>query len=50
MNDGIDRFITTAPELRFAFAIKARVAPVRDLGRTARGHRRIIDILGGEVL
>lgn len=49
MNDGIDRFITTAPELRFAFAIKARVAPVRDLGRTARGHRRIIDILGGEV-
>jgi hypothetical protein len=45
----IDRFITTAPALRFAFAIEAKVAPIRDLGQTARGHRRIIDILGGEV-
>jgi len=49
MNDDIDRFIGTAPALRFAFAIKARVAPIQDLGQTARGHRRIIDILGGEV-
>jgi hypothetical protein len=45
----IDRFIATAPGLRFAFAIKARVGPIQDLGQTARGHRRIIDILGGEV-
>ena len=37
------------PRLRFAFAIKARVGPIQDLGQTARGHRRIIDILGGEV-
>lgn len=49
MNDDIDRFIATPPALRFAFAIKARVAPIQDLGQTARGHRRIIDILGGEV-
>jgi uncharacterized protein DUF3237 len=49
MTDDIDRFISTAPGLRFAFAIKARVAPIQDLGQTARGHRRIIDILGGEV-
>jgi hypothetical protein len=46
---GIDTFISTAPALRFAFAIKARVGPIQDLGQTARGHRRIIDILGGEV-
>ena len=45
----IDAFVRTAPALRFAFAIRAKVAPARDLGRTARGHRRIIDILGGEV-
>ena len=49
MNDDIDRFIAAAPALRFAFAIKAKVAPIQDLGPTARGHRRIIDILGGEV-
>jgi len=45
----IDTFIATAPRTRFAFAIKARVGPIQDLGQTARGHRRIIDILGGEV-
>ena len=49
MSDEFERFISTAPALRFAFAIKARVAPIQDLGQTARGHRRIIDILGGEV-
>ncbi|MBL6651649.1 MAG: DUF3237 domain-containing protein [Reyranella sp.] len=49
MTDDIDRFISTAPALRFAFAIKAKVAAIQDLGQTARGHRRIIDILGGEV-
>ena len=47
--DDIDSFIATPPVLRFAFAIKARVGPIQDLGQTARGHRRIIDILGGEV-
>ncbi len=47
--DNIDSFIATAPGLKFAFAIKARVGPIQDLGQTARGHRRIIDILGGEV-
>jgi uncharacterized protein DUF3237 len=49
MTDDIDRFIATAPQLRFAFAIRAKVAPIQDLGHTARGHRRIVDILGGEV-
>jgi hypothetical protein len=49
VTDDIDRFIATAPVTRFAFAIKARVGPIQDLGQTARGHRRIIDILGGEV-
>src|ERR1700760_1245441 len=49
MTDDVDGFISTAPRLEFAFAIKARVGPIQDLGQTARGHRRIIDILGGEV-
>jgi hypothetical protein len=49
MPDDIDSFITTAPALRFAFAIKAKVGPIQDLGQTARGHRRVIDILGGGV-
>jgi hypothetical protein len=47
--DDIDKFISTAPGLSFAFAINAKVGPIQDLGQTARGHRRIIDILGGEV-
>jgi hypothetical protein len=47
--DDLERFISTPPALRFAFAIRARVAPILDLGQTARGHRRIVDILGGEV-
>lgn len=49
MSKEIDAFIATAPGLRFAFSIKAKVGPVQDLGQTARGHRRIIDIVGGEV-
>ena len=49
MIDDTDSFISTVPQLEFAFAIKAKVGPIQDLGQTARGHRRIIDILGGEV-
>ena len=49
MSKEVDAFIATAPGLRFAFAIKAKVGHVQDLGQTARGHRRIIDIVGGEV-
>ena len=49
MIDDTDTFISTVPQLEFAFAIKAKVGPIQDLGQTARGHRRIIDILGGEV-
>lgn len=45
----IASFISTPPATRFAFAIRAKVGPIQDLGITARGHRRIIDILGGEV-
>lgn len=47
--EDIDTFISATPATRFAFAVKARVGPIQDLGQTARGHRRIIDILGGEV-
>ena len=43
-----ESFISTAPGLRYAFSIRAKVAPIQDLGATARGHRRIVDILGGE--
>ena len=49
MSKEVDAFIATAPGLCFAFAIKAKVGPVQDLGQTARGRRRIIDIVGGEV-
>jgi hypothetical protein len=48
MND-IETLIATAPATRFAFSIRAKVGPIQDLGQTARGHRRVIDILGGEV-
>ena len=49
VSDDVDRFLSTAPGLRFAFMVKVRVAAIQDLGQTARGHRRIVDILGGEV-
>ena len=45
----IDAFIAAPPATRFAFSIRAKVGPLQDLGQTARGHRRVIDILGGEV-
>lgn len=37
------------PELRHAFDIEAEVGPVRDLGPTPHGRRRIVPILGGTV-
>jgi hypothetical protein len=37
------------PELRHVFDIEAEVAPVRDLGPTPHGRRRIVPILGGRV-
>jgi uncharacterized protein DUF3237 len=49
MSEDVDGYIAKPPVLRFAFAIKAKVGPIQDLGETARGHRRIIEILGGEV-
>jgi hypothetical protein len=42
MAEDIDSVISTAPALRFAFAIKAKVGPIQDLGQTARGHRRVV--------
>jgi hypothetical protein len=45
----IEEFVTTAPMTRPAFSIRAKVGPIQDLGQTSRGHRRVIDILGGEV-
>jgi hypothetical protein len=35
------------PELRHVCDIEARVGPIRDLGPTPHGRRRIIDIAGG---
>ena len=46
--DTVDTFLSTPPALKFAFMVKVVVGPIQDLGLTARGHRRIIDILGGE--
>jgi len=46
--DAVDKFLTTPPALKFAFMVKVMVGPIQDLGQTARGHRRIVDILGGE--
>ena len=43
----IDRYLATPPKLAFAFSVRVIVGPIQDLGQTARGHRRIIDILGG---
>jgi len=44
----VDTFLSTPPALKFAFMVKVVVGPIQDLGQTARGHRRIVDILGGE--
>jgi hypothetical protein len=35
-------------DLAHLFDIRVEVAPVKDLGQTLMGHRRIIDITGGE--
>jgi hypothetical protein len=43
----VDTYLNTPPKLAFAFSVKVIVGPIQDLGHTARGHRRIIDILGG---
>jgi hypothetical protein len=37
------------PELRHVFDIEAEVGPIRDLGATPHGRRRIVPILGGTV-
>jgi hypothetical protein len=37
------------PELRHVCDIEARVGPIRDLGPTPHGRRRIVPILGGTV-
>ena len=43
----VDTYLKTPPKLAFAFSVRVIVGPIQDLGQTARGHRRIIDILGG---
>jgi hypothetical protein len=48
MTADVDTFLATPPALKFAFMVKVVVGPIQDLGQTARGHRRIVDILGGE--
>jgi len=45
----LDVFLSTSPGLRFAFMVKVKVAPVIDFGITSVGHRRVVDILGGEI-
>ena len=44
----VDTYLSTPPTLRFVFGVRVIVGPIQDLGQTARGHRRIVDILGGE--
>ena len=39
--------IPKAPELQFAFEVRATIAPPLDLGVTLAGHRRVIPITGG---
>ena len=43
----VDTYLKTPLRLAFAFSVHVIVGPIQDLGQTARGHRRIIDILGG---
>ncbi len=43
----VDTFMTAPPKTRLVFSVKVIVGPIQDLGQTARGHRRIVDILGG---
>jgi hypothetical protein len=38
-----------SPELRHVFDIEAEVGPMRDLGPTPHGRRRIVPIFGGTV-
>ncbi len=47
MSNDVDTYLTTPPKLAFAFSVRVIVGPIQDLGQTARGHRRIVDILGG---
>lgn len=35
------------PDLEFAFITHVDVGPIIDFGETARGHRRVVPILGG---
>ena len=37
------------PALEFMFRAEVTLAPIRDLGHTPMGHRRIVDITGGTV-
>ena len=39
--------MSAAPQLEFAFEIRAEVGPPVEIGRTMRGRRRIVPILGG---
>src|SRR5262245_51151465 len=39
--------MSSAPQLEFAFEVHAEVGPPVEIGRTARGRRRIVPILGG---
>jgi hypothetical protein len=48
MTDIVDQIVAATPALRFTFVTKAGVAPIQDLGQTARGHGRIVATLGGE--
>jgi Protein of unknown function (DUF3237) len=41
--------VTRAPELRHVCDIDVSVGPIRDLGPTPHGRRRIVPILGGTV-
>jgi len=41
--------MSSAPRLEPLFHAEITLAPIRDLGHTPAGHRRIIDITGGSI-
>src|SRR5216683_2231141 len=41
MTTDIDRFIATAPQLKYAFSVKVKVGPLQDLGQIVRADGTI---------
>ncbi|WP_255200094.1 MULTISPECIES: DUF3237 family protein [unclassified Sulfitobacter] len=39
----------SAPQLEFAFRLEVNLGPIREIGASRAGHRRIVQIIGGTV-